>query len=117
MSELATRGFLPGYGFPTGIASFDPFSMHDFQRKNFYKQEKSREDNRSRFRDNPSRGLSMAIREYAPGADIVLDGLSYRSAGITLNWQNPNNGSNETQKLRKAWRCDHCGTIGHSLGS
>ena len=117
LSELASRGFLPGYGFPTGIASFDPYSIHDYQRNIHQKQSKGRDDNRSRYRDKPGRGLSVAIREYAPGANIVLDGLSYRSAGISLNWHNPSGNVNETQKLMKAWRCHHCGTIGNSLGS
>ncbi len=118
LSELATRGFLPGYGFPTGIASFDPYSMHDYQFNKAKKQDKNiREDNRSRFRDKPGRGLSVALREYAPGANIVLDGLSYKSAGIMLNWHNQHTLQSETQKLMKAWRCDHCGAIGHSLGT
>jgi len=117
LSELATRGFLPGYGFPTGIASFDPYSVHDYQKKFHASLSGKREDNRSNYRDKPGRGLSMAIREYAPGSNIVLNGLSYRSAGITLNWHIPNGEISETQKLMTAWRCHHCGMVGHEQGS
>lgn len=118
LSELATRGFLPGYGFPTGIANFDPYSIHDYQRNSYLKQKGNvRDDNLSRIREKPGRDLSIAIREYAPSGNIVLDGLSYRSAGITLNWHNPNGDVNETQKLMMAWRCHYCGAIGHSLGT
>jgi len=117
LSELATRGFLPGYGFPTGIASFDPYSVHDYQKKFQASPSGKREDNRSNYRDKPGRGLSMAIREYAPGSNIVLNGLSYRSAGITLNWHTPNGEISETQKLMTAWRCHHCGMVGHEQGT
>lgn len=48
-----------------------------------------REDNRAAYRGYPSRGLSLAIREYAPGSDIVLDRRVYRSQGVTLNWHIP----------------------------
>lgn len=116
LSELAARGFLPGYGFPTGLAYFDPYSIQDYQRKSQKKQDQ-REDNLRRIRDKPTRDLSIAIREYAPGNDIVLNGLVYRSAGLALSWHKPGRDSNETQKLMIAWRCDHCGAIGHDLSS
>lgn len=116
LSELATRGFLPGYGFPSGLAYFDPYSVQDYQRKN-QAQKAEREDNLRRVRDKPTRDLSIAIREYAPGNDMVLNGLVYRSAGLALSWHQPESGSNETQKLMTAWRCDHCGAIDHALNS
>ncbi|MCX7092700.1 MAG: DEAD/DEAH box helicase [Methylobacter sp.] len=116
LAELATRGFLPCYGFPTGIAYFDPYSVHDYQRRNHKKDDK-REDNLSRIREKPTRDLSIAIREYAPGCDIVLNGLAYRSAGLSLSWHSPESGANETQKLITAWRCDHCGAIDNALSS
>jgi len=116
LSELAARGFLPGYGFPTGLAYFDPYSIHDYQRK-IQKQDEGREDNLRRIRDKPTRDLSIAIREYAPGNDIVLNGLVYRSAGLALSWHQPESNANETQKLMAAWRCDNCGAVDHALSS
>lgn len=115
LSELATRGFLPSYGFPVGIASFDLYSVHDYQRKQ--QNEGQRDDNLIRQREKPSRDLAIAIREYAPSNDVVLNGLVYRSAGLTLNWHNPNGNSNETQKLMQIGRCHRCGAIEHSMGS
>ncbi len=118
LSELAARGFLPGYGFPTGLAYFDPYSINDYERKS-QKQDQTggREDNLRRLRDKPTRDLSIAIREYAPGNDLVLNGLVYRSAGLALSWHQPDSGSNETQKLMLAWRCDHCGAVDHDISS
>ncbi|MFM8333872.1 MAG: DUF1998 domain-containing protein, partial [Candidatus Methylumidiphilus sp.] len=118
LSELAARGFLPGYGFPTGLAYFDPYNIHDYQRKSSKKDSReSREDNLRRIRDKPTRDLTIAIREYAPGNDLVLNGLVYRSAGLALSWHQPDSGSNEVQKLMSAWRCDHCGAVDHDISS
>jgi ATP-dependent helicase YprA (DUF1998 family) len=115
LSELATRGFLPCYGFPTGIASFDLYSIHDY--KQLKNDPEIRDDNRAIIRAKPSRDLSIAIREYAPSNDIVLNGLVYRCAGLTLNWHIPTDQSHETQKLMTIGRCHQCGTMKHAISS
>lgn len=58
-----------------------------------------------------------ALREYAPGAELVMDGLVYRSAGITLNWHIPadQEGARETQAIKFAWRCRSCGASGTTM--
>lgn len=122
LRELATQGFLPAYGFPTSIVSFDNTTVSsakalppiDSQVKSLV-----RDDNRYVKRDFASRDLVTALREYAPGAEIVMDGLVYQSAGITLNWHIPasQENVNEIQAIKFAWRCSHCGASGtsHSL--
>lgn len=114
LRELAGNGFLPGYGFPTDITSFDTLNFEALERQK--KHETSREDNKMRHRDLPSRDAVTALREYAPGADIVMDGLVYRSAGITLNWHAPASEAQikEIQSIRHAWRCSACGASGTS---
>jgi ATP-dependent helicase YprA (DUF1998 family) len=109
LSELAAEGFLPGYGFPTGIV---PLVTDSAARRALIERE--REDARARSRDYPSRPLDIALFEYAPGTTLVLDGLVYTSAGITLNWRGPANadGVREIQALRTAWRCPACGAAG-----
>jgi len=84
LSELAAEGFLPGYGFPTGIV---PLVTDSAMRPSRIEQQ--REDSHARSRDYPSRQLDIALFEYAPGTTLVLDGLVYTSAGITLNWHGP----------------------------
>lgn len=121
LRELATQGFLPAYGFPTSIASFD--NMTVMAAKKLPPQDTpakpGRDDNRFMKRDLASRDLVTALREYAPGSEIVMDGLVYKSAGITLNWHIPASlaDANETQAIKFAWRCSHCGASGttHSL--
>lgn len=115
LSELASRAFLPGYGFPTGIATFDHYSVSDFKRGKYVKS--GRIDNMTRLRERPGRDMSVAIREYAPGADVILDGLVYRSAGILINKFSPNEDYSEPQKMTVEWRCQSCGFIGNESGS
>ncbi len=112
LRELATRGFLPAYGFPTNIASFDNLTRSQLHRQ----RGAGRDDNRYRRRELASRDLATALREYAPGAEVVMDGLVYRSAGITLNWHIPAAQENvhEIQDIRFAWRCHLCGASGSS---
>ncbi len=108
LRELATRGFLPAYGFPTNIAPFDNMTLGRLRTE----QRHSREDNRYRRRELASRDLTTALREYAPGSKVVMDGLVYTSAGVTLNWHIPadQHESKEIQNIRFAWRCRKCGS-------
>ncbi|PUB77910.1 MAG: hypothetical protein DBO99_09095 [gamma proteobacterium symbiont of Ctena orbiculata] len=117
LRELAAKGFLPAYGFPTDIAPFDNLTRNQLRR--FQQARQARDDNRFRRRELPSRDLTTALREYAPGSEVVMDGLVYRSAGVTLNWHIPadQTSAREIQNIRIAWRCHHCGASGssHSL--
>ncbi|MBG3876428.1 DEAD/DEAH box helicase [Desulfovibrio oxamicus] len=116
LRELATKGFLPGYGFPSHISSFDNLTVDQLKK---FKWDARREDNRYRRRELASRDRVTALREYAPGSEVVMDGLVYRSAGITLNWHSPASLQEvrEIQDIRLAWRCHRCGASGssHSL--
>lgn len=109
LGELADRGVLPGHGFPTDVVSFVNKDQPD-------KDEDADED-KFRRRSYPSRNLDIAIRDYAPGADIVLDGLVYKSAGVTLNWKRPAGESEvrEIQSLKWFWQCRECGAAGTNV--
>lgn len=118
LRELASKGFLPAHGFPTHIASFDNMTASRLRIMRI-QQANGREDNRYRRRELASRDVVTSLREYAPGSEVVMDGLVYRSAGITLNWHIPASMQDvrEIQNIRLAWRCRHCGASGssHSL--
>ena len=116
LRELATQGYLPAYGFPAHIAAFDNLTVDRFKAR-IAANTHGRDDNRYRRRDLASRDLATALREYAPGAEVVMDGLVYRSAGITLNWHIPADAeqAHESQEIRHAWRCRRCGASGSSL--
>ena len=116
LRELATKGFLPAYGFPTSIAPFDNLTVGRYIREQRKRESERREDNRYKRRELASRDLTTALREYAPGSEVVLDGLVYRSAGVTLNWHIPvdQTAAREIQDIRLAWRCQQCGASGSS---
>ena len=105
LGSLADRGFLPGHGFPTDVVTFMPG-------KEFKSPQDGPQEGARQFRTvGPQRSLDLAIRDYAPGSEVVLDGLVYKSAGVTLNWKRPANEENvaEVQSLRYFWRCAACG--------
>ena len=115
LREMATSGVLPGYGFPTDITTFETLNKDSKEiQQNRDKGHAGREDNKFQRRELPSRDTVTALREYAPGASVVIDGLVYESAGITLNWHAPAtlDQVKELQNIRQAWRCGHCGSSG-----
>lgn len=126
LSELAMRNFLPSYGFPTDVITFD--NTNKLEKDRWDKLSKSRkkmdlesridrEDNLSRIKGLPSRNIAIAIREYAPGAEVIVDGRVYTSKGISLAWQNIHNEHDKKpQKFDHAWMCHHCGQTGLTSG-
>ena len=110
LSELANRQFLPSHGFPTGIISFVSDTIDDLKRGP--SRGGAREESFGRRSGYPSRQLEMAIREYAPGSEVVIDGRVFESGGVTLHWHLPPNAEagsvNETQAIRYAGRCREC---------
>jgi hypothetical protein len=105
LKELVVRAVLPGHGFPTAVVSF----INDDKPAADDRQDDG--DASRRRRSFPTRNLDIAIRDYAPGAEVVVDGLVYRSAGVTLNWLRPADDveAKEIQSLQTFWSCSNCG--------
>jgi len=110
LRDLASRAFLPGYGFPTDVVNLNNYNVEDWSETSKHKKDKDREDNIFTLKEKPSRSLDVALREYAPGASLVIDGRVYRSAGVML--QNYESGSGSPLKFDLAWRCHNCGATG-----
>ncbi|MBB3763441.1 DEAD/DEAH box helicase [Sphingomicrobium lutaoense] len=111
LKELANRALIPGSGFPTSVVPFDTLCAES--QKAQARKPSDEEGARDTRYECPTRNADIAIREYAPGAEVVVDGLVWRSEGVTLNWQSPiDSGQKEPQNLRWAWWCDHCGGAG-----
>jgi DEAD/DEAH box helicase domain-containing protein len=112
LGELAARTFLPGHGFPTDVVPFVHTTLEQLLRERRQRKTAGERDERfGRRRSYPSRDIATAFREYAPGAEVVVDGKVYRSGGVTLNWHIPPGDAQvrEPQSLRWAWRCNRCG--------
>ena len=117
LGELVRRGVLPGHGFPTGIVSFVTTTRADLRRRE--REAPTRDESFGQRNGFPTRAAPIAIRDYAPGADVVIDGRVRRSDGVTLNWRLPADadGAREIQSFRSAWRCRQCGATGDHAGS
>lgn len=110
---LAAEGFLPSHGFPMHVVPFVTLTVDQFVHHKQAEQDakESREDVPTLRTGFPSRHLAQAIREYAPGAGVVVNGMVYDSAGIALAWKRPVTAdeANEIQDLGMAWQCARCG--------
>jgi DEAD/DEAH box helicase domain-containing protein len=108
LKELVVRGYLPGHGMPTAVV---PFVHEDKPGQDTADGKDDQDEGNQRRRSYPSRTLDIAIRDYAPGSEVVVNGLVYRSAGVTLNWQRPADDAQarEVQSLRYFWSCPSCG--------
>ena len=71
LKDLTVSGYLPGHGFPSGIVTLLTSTMSDFKR-NKHNDDTTRIDVKSVLRGDPTRQRSVAIREFAPGADLSL---------------------------------------------
>ncbi len=92
LTFLAQEGFLPTAGLPTGIVEFDTTNIDSLNDKN------------SRKKENPSYFITRALTEFAPGNNIVIDGMNYHSSGIILDDNRGNQSSKEIIQL-----CSSCG--------
>lgn len=114
LKELANRSVLPGHGFPTSVVPFVNDCKETRDRDRAAGPDGEDERSNDRRYDYPSRNADVAIREYAPGAEVVIDGLVWTSAGLTLNWRRPADDleAREVQSLRCRWWCDDCKATG-----
>lgn len=92
LTYLAQEGFLPTAGLPTGIVEFDITNKDNINNGN------------SRKTGNPSYFITRALTEFAPGNNIVIDGMNYHSSGIILDDNRGNQSSKEIIQL-----CNSCG--------
>lgn len=113
LSVMVREGFLPGYGFPVHVMSFETLSLATLP--------KERKGRKSRFlmpqvqRELPRRDARLGLIEYAPGAEVVIDGLVFRSAGLMPNWSFPTEkkrgGDIGMPGLVAMSRCEACGSM------
>lgn len=101
LGDLARRGFTPAYGFPTDVVSFLPLGRRE-------DDETDRLTHRAR---GASRELHQAIREYAPGSEIVIDGLVWQCEGVLPAWGAESDVS-KLEDLRTLWECGTCHGFG-----
>lgn len=115
LRSLSDQGYLPSYGFPLNVVPFVNLTGEEKRARRNEREEKKKAniDAPAVRQDFPDRQLSVAIREYAPGASLVVDGTVFRSGGLTLNWKVPASadGVKDVQSLQFANKCPSCGEI------
>ena len=115
LKSLSQVGFLPVHGFPTDVLPFVHTTVELLAHEQAARQEQANDADRPspRRRSYATRGLAVAVREYAPGASVVLDGMRYVSGGLTMHWKEPprDHGGREVQEIRWKSRCDACGAV------
>ncbi len=114
LKDLVSSGFLPSHGFPIDVLPFVNTSVESMEA-----DRQGREDNGFQRQSYPSRELPIAIREYAPGNSVIIDGLSYLSSGLTLHWRLPPQDElrSEAQAIRRYWFCKTCGESSSGVSS
>lgn len=127
LRELVSRRFLPGYGFPTEVVPFIHTNIDDLKAAEAARKRQQRDEEESGAADEttaedrfgqraeyPSRSRDIAMREYAPGSDLVIGGKVFRSGGLTMSWHIPPGDKTipEVQAMRWAWACGQCGSTG-----
>ncbi len=106
LGELAARGFTPAYGFPVDVVAFDHLAARIDRR--------ATDDTHQGFGlagSGSTRTLDIAIREYAPGAEIVLDGMVHRAEGVRPAWD-ANADASGLEDLQYLWECGTCRAFG-----
>ncbi|MFD3409038.1 DEAD/DEAH box helicase [Aquirufa sp. HETE-83D] len=91
LAYLSEEGFLPAGGIPTGIVDFNNISYDDL-------------GTNPNNRQLPTYHITRALSEFAPGNELVIDGWTYKSAGISLK----NIWGGEASK-RVIQHCSSCG--------
>jgi ATP-dependent helicase YprA (DUF1998 family) len=101
---LTNRGALPSRGFPVDVRDLIIVKP---------KQSAGASDRKALTNRELSRELPIALREYQPGADVVVGGAVYTVGALTMNWQKPANAGapSEIQNLRWRLVCSECSEV------
>jgi len=102
---LTVRGVLPARGFPVDVRELVIVQAD----KDF----KEAPDRKAMSNRTLSRELPVALREYQPGADVVVGGAVWTVGGLTMNWKRPADAgrAGEIQNLRWRLLCLECNEV------
>lgn len=101
---LTVRGALPARGFPVDVRELIIVKP---------KVAGDETDRKAMSNRSLSRELPVALREYQPGASVVVGGAVYKVGGLTMNWQRPadSGAAGEIQNLRWRLVCAECSEV------
>ena len=94
LDRLLYKGQLPRYAFPTDVATFHVFN-------------ETSSGYRTKFKYTPSQSLTVALSQYAPGREVVIDGKRYVSGAIYSRMERDR--FEAWSKTRLYAECEVCG--------
>ncbi|RPD87676.1 DEAD/DEAH box helicase [Luteimonas sp. 100069] len=102
---LTIRGVLPARGFPVDVRDLIIVQAD--------KRVGDKSDRKAMRNRTLSRELPVALREYQPGANVVVGGAVYTVGGLTMNWKRPasSEAAGEVQNLRWRLVCQECSEV------
>ena len=105
LQRLTILGALPARGFPVDVRELIIVKPKD--------RRSDRSDRETLSNRTLSRELPVAIREYQPGASVVVGGAVHTVGGLTMNWRTPatQGALSEIQNLRWRLICSSCGEV------
>lgn len=94
LDRLLYKGQLPRYAFPTDVATFHVFN-------------KTSSGYQTKFKYTPSQSLAVALSQYAPGREVVIDDSRYVSGAIYSRMERDR--FEAWQNTRLYAECEVCG--------
>lgn len=113
---LTVHGVLPTRGFPVNVRELiivkDPG-----EKKKRKEHEENDFDRKAMSNRSLSRELPVALREYQPGANVVVGGAVYTVGGLTMNWRKPADAETASALQNLRWRlvCRECNEVTDSV--
>lgn len=107
---LGNKGVLPLSAMPNEVIQLTlPKQRQDDHENDNHRQPDSKR------KSYPSRPRPIAIREFAPGTTLIIDGKVHTSERVLRNWKNAegtgeNSQFKDTQTLRDFYLCHQCGS-------
>ena len=95
LNMLIKEGVLPANGMPVDVVELD--------------LDPSRQTDNDNESDNPSRERKIAVREYAPGASVIIDAKRHVSRGIEFEGMLYGR-MHDSTLIRSYLTCDRCGS-------
>ena len=101
---LARKNFLPRFGFPLEVVKLNT----QFRLPKKYRDGDQEPDPRAVPDLRMERQLEIALREYAPGSDVLAGKRVHRVQGLERNWFQEDAG---TARQRFYLECEKCGNV------
>lgn len=103
---LAEKGALPMNSLPSEVVQL---SLNQKPKNKKGRKELGKDGRKKSYSNFPSRERPIAIREYAPGCGVIIDGKVHTVQYVVRNWKLLPGAAPDPQTLRTVKLCHECG--------